>query len=230
MERDTFKSYKTFKLIQLILHIIFSISLFCFLYFDPSIKNNLYSNKSLLNICVFLWLFVIYAFAALINDFYQLEKNIVENHALSQTAYIDPLTNIPNHNSLDRFFDKYNNEDVSNVGCALITMANLVDINDTLGRDKGDKYLRDFSSIFEKVGDKFGFVGRNSGNEFIVVIDDCTIDTMQEFVNALSTEISAYNDGTIEEDIKISFQYVLNSEEGLGTFRELISRLYRGNK
>lgn len=228
MERDTFKSYKTIKLIQLILLIIFAITLFLVVHFDPSLKNNIYTNKNLLTIAVFLWLFLIYSFLTLFNDFYQLEKNIVENHILSQTAYIDPLTSMPNHNSIDLLFDNYKDADISSVGCALITLSNLVDINDTLGRDKGDKCLRDFSNIFETIGDKYGFVGRNGGNEFIVVIDNCPSDKMQSFVDDLSKAVSGYN-GSGSDYIKISFKYVLNEEKKLKDFQALISQLYKSD-
>ena len=172
MKNDYFKSYKLFKMIQLILLIVFGCTFFCYLYLDPLLKNNVYSNKNLLTICVFLWAFMIYSLITIIWDFHQLEKNIIDTHALNQVAFLDSLTGIPNRYSCDLIFDKYtNSENIATLGCALVSISNLGEINQTLGRDAGNKSLQDFSNIFETLGDQYGFVGRNSGNEFLAVLE-----------------------------------------------------------
>ncbi|MCR5791231.1 MAG: GGDEF domain-containing protein [Lachnospiraceae bacterium] len=229
MGQDTLKSYKIYKIVQLVILIIFAVAFFCYLHFDPLLKNNLYSNKNLLTICIFLWAFMIYSAISLFFDFTQLERNIVDVHALNETAFLDKLTRLPNRNTVDLLIDNYGERDISNTGGALITITNLPEINEKRGRKEGDNFLRKFASAFEKVGDRYGFAGRNSGNEFIVIIDDCTVDKMQNFVNDLSHEIQTEFSAVTPDDIpiRISFQYALNSEEKVTSVSELLSRIYQ---
>lgn len=228
---DYFQNYKLFKVIQLALLVIFSIVFFLYLYMDEQLRSSVYTNKSLLTICVFLWAFMIYSFVSIIWDFHQLQKNIIDNHALNRTAYLDNLTGIPNRNSCDLIFDKYEAaKDISEIGCALISISNLHEINKKYGRDAGNRYLQDFSNIFEKLGDGYGFVGRNSGNEFLAVLEDCREEKMNNFIEHLKESLNKYNTEHPEADIALSVSTALNYELDVENFSELISLLYKEAK
>ncbi|HAG70253.1 MAG TPA: hypothetical protein DCL38_09830, partial [Lachnospiraceae bacterium] len=217
-------------IIQLAVLIIFAIAFFCYLHFDPLFRNNLYSNKNLLTICVFLWAFMIYSALSIFFDFLQIERNIVDVHSLNETAYLDKLTKLPNRNTVDLLIDNYRDRDISRTAGALITITNLTEINTRKGRDLGDESILRFSKIFERIGDRYGFVGRNGGNEFLIIIDDCDVDKMQSFVNDLSSEIQNELNGVKPDDIpvKISFNYALNVDEKVQTMNELLALIYRG--
>ncbi len=229
MEKESLKGYKLFKIIQLAVLIIFAVAFFSYLYFDPKLKNNIFSNKNILAICVFLWTFMIYSAISIFFDFTELEKNIVDVHTLNETAYLDKLTRLPNRNSIDLLIANYRDRDISKTGCALVKILNLSDINKKDGRESGDSLIKKFSAAFEKTGDKYGFVGRNGGNEFIIIIDKCSVERMQSFADELSNEIKNefnVNDPS-EMPIDISFKYALNPEENVSTLSELFSRMYR---
>ena len=229
MGQDNLKSYRIFKIIQLVILIIFAVAFFCYLHFDPLLRNNIYSNKNLLTICIFLWVFMIYSAISIFFDFTQLEKNLVNVHDLNETAYLDKLTRIPNRNTVDLLIDNYRDRDISATGCALISISNLPEINEKSGRGAGDDHLRKFAASFERVGNRYGFVGRNNGNEFIVVIDSCDAERMQGFVNDLVGEMQKEWGVSTPEGIpvKISFDYALNSDEHVKTISELLSRMYK---
>ena len=215
MGQDNLKSYRIFKIIQLVILIIFAVAFFCYLHFDPLLRNNIYSNKNLLTICIFLWAFMIYSAISIFFDFTQLEKNLVNVHDLNETAYLDKLTRIPNRNTVDLLIDNYRDRDISATGCALISISNLPEINEKSGRGAGDDHLRKFAASFERVGNRYGFVGRNNGNEFIVIIDSCDAARMQSFVDELIKEMQQDFGVSAPEAIpvKISFDYALNAEE-----------------
>jgi len=228
MKTDYFKNYKLFKVIQLALLIIFGSTFFCYLYFDPLLKNNVYTNKNMLTVCVFLWAFMVYSLITIIWDFNQLEKNIIDNHALNQAAYLDNLTRIPNRYSCDLIFAKYaDTGDISGLGCALISISNLDEINRTLGREAGNKFLQDFSNMLEQLGDQYGFVGRNSGNEFLTVLENCSQPLMEQFLDNLSDALDAYNASSGQLAITLSCHYLLNAEAGMTKFTDLIALLYK---
>jgi len=229
MGQGSLKGYKIFKIVQLIVLIVFAIAFFCYLHFDPLLKNNLYSNKNLLTICIFLWAFMIYSAISLFFDFIQIERNILDVHSLNEKAYLDRLTRLPNRNTVDLLIDNYRDRDISNTAGALITISNLDQINEQKGRKAGDESILRFSKVFELIGNKYGFVGRNGGNEFLIVIDDCDPAKMQNFVNDLSNEIQNEFGDTKQGEmpIRISFSFAFNSEEKVSTMAELISRMYK---
>jgi GGDEF domain-containing protein len=80
--------------------------------------------------------------------------------------------------------------------------------------------------MVERKSAYYGFVGRNNGNEFLVVIENCDKDKMSRFAEELQKEIDLYNGSSGGYEIRIDFKNVLNEELGLDDFRELVARLY----
>ncbi|MCR5355821.1 MAG: GGDEF domain-containing protein [Lachnospiraceae bacterium] len=227
MKTDRYHNFKLFKLIQLILLVLFGIAFFSYLNLDPVLSNNVYSNRNLLTICVFLWGFMLYSVICLIADFSQLQKEIINAHKLNQQAYLDSLTGLPNRNGCDVMFGKYTlRRDIGNMGCALIALTRIDEINYSHGRSAGDKYIRDFALIFEGAASGYGFVGRNSGNEFLLVIENCPESRMQEFIEKLKTAVDNYNKENPDPLMDVKLGYVLNEQEKLRDFPSLISTLY----
>ena len=118
--------------------------------------------------------------------------------------------------------------DLSTMGCALITISNLQKINEEGGREKGDIALQNFSDLLEKVGDSYGFVGRNGGNEFITVLDNCDTSKAEKFISALEDTITQYNNKPdTPVKIEINYAYALNAEIGAESFSDLITYTYK---
>ena len=227
MGGDYFKSYKIFKFVQLSLLVIFAITFFLFIFFDDELRYNIFTNKSILTVCVFLWAFMLYSVFCIFMDFRQLEGHIVHDQMLKRTVYVDTLTGIPNRFSCDKIFEKYDeNVDISKLGCALIRISNLDDINRTAGRSYGNIALKEFSTIVERVGAHYGFVGRNNGNEFLTVIDICDEQRMNKFFADLEKGVNSYNKTSKNYEIEIKAASVLNESLGITDFRELIAKLY----
>lgn len=227
MRDDYFKSYKMFKFIQLALLVIFAICFFLFIFLDDNLRTSVFSNKVLLTICVFLWAFMLYSVACIIMDFRLLEGHIVHDHVLKRAIYVDTLTGIPNRFSCDQIFEKYEGEsDISKLGCALIMIDNLDEINQKYGRSSGNVALKDFSSVVERISAYYGFVGRNNGNEFLVVIENCDGSKMDRFTDKLQKEIDLYNKTSGGYEIRIKTAKILNESLGLKDFRELVAKLY----
>lgn len=227
MQTDRYRNYKIFKLIQLILLILFGITFFFYLNMDPLLRNNIYSNRNLLTICVFLWVFMMYSAVCVIADYHQLQKEIIEAHKLHQTAYLDPLTGLPNRNGCDVIINKYTlKRDVSEMGCALIELPLIDEINTAHGRLYGDKYIRDFAIVLDSIGSKYGFVGRNSGNEFLLIIESCPAEKMQGFIGEINAAVDELNSKGSDPAMVIELNYILNEQEGIKNFLTIVSTLY----
>lgn len=227
MKQDYFKGFKIFKIIQLAILVIFALTFFLLIYIDDDLRMYVYSNKNILTICVFLWAFMIYNVVCIILDFYQLEGHIAHDNVLNKAVYTDSLTGIPNRFGCDRIFEKYSDmDDISGIGCALISISNLDEINHNKGRFAGNLMLISFSRIIERVGAHYGFVGRNNGNGFLVVIENCDENKINGFLEELRNEIDSYNNIESNEFINYDATQLLNKDVLENDFTNLIAKLY----
>ncbi len=223
MQANDLKHYKILKFVQLIVLIIIGIISFLLLVLNISLRTEIFQNHNLLILSATIWILLIVGFVFLLFDFSRLEDMISENHELNKATYLDNLTGIPNRYSCDLIFQSYSTEkSVNNVGCCVLTIKNLLDINKTRSHDEGDAIIRNFCNVLESVGDRYGFVGRNGGNEFLVVIDHCTESLMQEFIEQLHEELDTYNNIHIDK-LEILYEYALNSVEQVSRFADLVA-------
>jgi diguanylate cyclase (GGDEF)-like protein/PAS domain S-box-containing protein len=92
---------------------------------------------------------------------------------LSQAAYYDPLTGLPNGRL---FFDRLRQMIEAArpthecVGVAVVDLRRFRNVNETLGRDAGDRYLADFAARMQALFPKQATVARVGGDRFAVAI------------------------------------------------------------
>ena len=226
-EKNFSKIFQISKIIQFCIFVGLEILFFVVLFCNPSLSKQLYSNKTLLILCALFWVFMVFMFLCFLCDFFHLKRFAVENHALNKAAYLDTLTGIPNRHGLDMVFQTYDTpESFSSVGCLLTTITNLKEINETRGHQSGDVTIQGFCSIFEKVGDAYGVVGRNSGNEYVLIINNCSDLRMKQFIEDLNHHLEEYNKDNSETPIRVKHAYILNSEMKAETFIQLLAATY----
>ena len=214
-----FPKFKKLKIIQAILT---GFLLLC------TAVTYLFPSDSMHTLCfLFIILLIAVCSCFLCIDFTYWGKAINDSDELRKSAYLDNLTGMPNRTSCDLIFEMYGSEkSLLNVGCALITIDNLIDINATKGRDAGNQVLIDFSNILTEVSEGIGFAGRNGGNEFLLVIEDCHSGQMENFFEQLNIRLKRYNALALNDPISIRYEYVLNSEWKLSRFSDIITELY----
>ena len=70
----------------------------------------------------------------------------------------------------------------------------------------------------------------SDGNEFLVVLENCSNDKMEKFAAELEKEIALYNKTSGGYEIRIAVSKVLNETAGVTDFRELVAKLYGNSK
>jgi diguanylate cyclase (GGDEF)-like protein len=161
-------------------------------------------------------------------DFYILKRTTSIGSHLNQLAYIDKLTGLPNRYSCDLLIESFNDEEhLPDTGFFLMQIANLGNINVNEGHKNGNYLISEFSSILEDVADGYGYVGRNGGNEYIVLLEDCDHDKADRFLSELSKRIRGYNELNVGAPLEVRYSKVLNKDEHKEKISEIISLGYQ---
>jgi diguanylate cyclase (GGDEF)-like protein len=226
-EKKFVKVFRTVKIIQLVIMLGIELTFFIILGYHPDIRIHIYSNPTLFLLCSITWVLMIFNLICLFFDFYKLRSFALESHSLNQAAFLDSLTGMPNRHSLDVVFQTYTSpESLKDTGCLMFSISNLKAVNETSGRHTGDLLIRDFCNILEEIGDTFGFVGRNGGNEFVAVITPCSEEIIKKFQATLESRILLYNKEHQVAPIELASAYTLSEEEPVQAFTQLLTITY----
>lgn len=225
---DYMKSYRKLKVGELLLVICLEVIYFCILFGNKSLRTAIFSNTLLFTLTCLMWILLLLSLIFFLMDFYLLRTSATQSQELSNAAYMDTLTGLPNRYSVDMIIKMHDKEEtMENVGCAVLRISNLVEINNKFGHDAGDTLIQDFCTMLEDVGDHYGFVGRNGGNEFLAILEECDDEKMTQFVADLYVEINLYNMTHASTPISIEYNYALNSNEKTKKLTELFTIVYR---
>ena len=91
------------------------------------------------------------------------------NRILQRKVYLDEATGLPNKNKCEELLDAPDPPD-GNTALCVFDLNNLRTVNNNLGHDKGDKYIRSFAEQLRLAVPSQHFVGRDGGDEFIAIL------------------------------------------------------------
>ncbi len=226
-DKDLLKYIRRLKLFELALCFIVVIAFFVTAITQPRLFITLFSDKLLFILCLLLWITLLLTSAFLFYDFYKARSLSEEYHLLHKSAYLDFLTEIPNRHSCDMIFRTYNTpESIQSVGCCLLSIHNLSEINSDYGYKRGDEIICDFTHLLTDAASSFGFFCRNGGNEFLTIFDQCDDIHMKRFLAVLQEKIDTYNSSSPDAHIMLHSVYVLNSIEEKSSLSQLIAAAY----
>ena len=226
-DKDYIKISCLVKTIEFVIIAAIGASLFSVLMLNESLREALFGNRFLFIISAAAWGTVLVAFIFILADFILIRNSAVDTARLSKAAYSDALTGLPNRHSIDLMMKLQSPEALSKVGCALIKLSNLMYINNEYGHEIGDILIRDFCQILITVGGRYGFVGRNGGNDFLSFFEDCSDNTIKSFITELGEQISSYNEAHLSTPIEIKYSYAVNSIEKCDGINDLLTIVYR---
>ena len=109
-------------------------------------------------------------------------------------SHTDPLTALPNRRSLDRQFEAgltRAERSKSSVSVVVLDLDRLKEINDTYGHEAGDRALRAVGSTLRTTVRQHDLCARFAGDEFIVVLWDCSPENEARRVLELQTAVGA---------------------------------------
>ncbi|MBN7772596.1 bifunctional diguanylate cyclase/phosphodiesterase [Clostridium aminobutyricum] len=115
------------------------------------------------------------------------------NRELKLKAYTD-VTGIKNkHACLEEMSILECNDNTLNIGFAIFDLNNLKKVNDFYGHEKGDELIQTFAHLLKLAADKKYFLGRFGGDEFVAIIQNCTEEIMEKYIQDVKQLADKYN-------------------------------------
>ena len=115
---------------------------------------------------------------------------------LNNKTNIDHLTSLNNRMALDTYVRWIIHESHSTgkpLGLIMIDIDNFKSINDTYGHPEGDRALKMTADILRECFLGKHFIARYGGDEFTVVVKDCTRELMADYLRKLDAQRARRN-------------------------------------
>jgi len=112
-----------------------------------------------------------------------LQETMLANVEMERLAKTDPLTGLYNVREFKDSLQKYTTQAHQRAGrlsLLLVDIDHFKVINDTYGHPVGDEVLKEVGKVLTEVSRTFDIVCRNGGEEFSILLPDCTLATAME--------------------------------------------------
>lgn len=125
-------------------------------------------------------------------------KNAMLYQEIEREALLDPLTGLFNRRTLNRGLEEVFEKNISPVTLVLINLDDFSLYNELYGSEEGDRMLRDFSRLLEKVFGSGNVVSRYSGKEFAILMPHCDAMTAMEKTRQVQRLLSEHIENSRE--------------------------------
>ena len=144
------------------------------------------------------------------------------NRVLQSKVYKDEATGLPNKNKCEELLSdpEIPGEDV---GVCSFDLNDLRRINNSMGHEAGDAYIRAFAQQLRLAMPQQHFVGRAGGDEFLAVTHGLDKAGMSQCLDGVRRHMAEYNQNHPDMPISYAVGAALAREEGPCTMRELFN-------
>lgn len=126
----------------------------------------------------------------------------ISNPTYKDLANSDYLTNLKNRNSFEIDMNNIKNSKIQpQVSILSIDLNNLKIVNDTLGHQEGDRYIKTASKILEKSISKEDILYRVGGDEFIIIMRSISENHIKNILDKIESNIHTTN---LKDNITVS--------------------------
>ena len=142
------------------------------------------------------------------------------NRALQSKIYLDEATGLPNKNKCEELLnDPAIQPDL--VGVCSFDLNNLRRINNSMGHEMGDEYIRRFAALLRQTVPEEQFVGRDGGDEFIAITHGLDHSALKHCLQQVRQTMNAYSQQHPEFPISYAVGYALSQDFDNATMRTL---------
>jgi diguanylate cyclase (GGDEF)-like protein len=207
------KKYNRIKTIQLAVFILLTIFGLLYIFRNDVLYRMIAGNTNLKIFFAILWILLFGSFIFMYVDFFAYANLEREYKELELTIFSDPTTGMANRCSCDAFIEPYLDKPLpEDIGCITFDITNLADINREFGHIEGNTAIREFSSILQAAAHDVCFVGRNGGNKFLALFENCSREKIDTFLAYVDNRVKVKNAGATQG--KIQYKYGIAFQEG----------------
>ncbi len=145
-----------------------------------------------------------------------------QNRILQGKVYLDEATGLPNKNKCEEILNDpqvFTAEDA--VALMVFDLNNLRTINNRLGHEKGDEYIRSFAQQMRLAVPEQHFAGRDGGDEFIAVLKSVNREEIEQCLQSIKEQCAKYSEEYPQMPISYAAGYAWSGDFDGTTMREL---------
>lgn len=218
------KSIDKLKTIQIICFSVLAVVSGCVIVLSDSLFHTIANDTGVKMMCLMLWLVLGLCFFFIYLDMSLLSRFKNDFRELDYAVHSDPVAGIANRYSSDALIDKYIDKELpNNIGCIMLELSNIREINQLHGHRAGNESIRKFSTLLKMVSVNTCFVSRNGGNKFLAIFEDCSPESIDSFIERLSRMVSNYNEEDDSTHIEYHYGVALSEDSDVETITALIA-------
>ena len=156
-------------------------------------------------------------------EFFKALRYAALNRVLQSKVYLDKATGLPNKNKCEELLSVPDMIQEP-TGIFVFDLNNLRRINNSMGHEMGDEYIRRFAVLLRGAVPQEHFVGRDGGDEFIAIARELDHAGMQAVLELIRKDNEKYCEENPDFPISYAVGYAVSQdyEEGC-TMRELLA-------
>lgn len=178
------------------------------------ILDNYYTSNVYIGMFIFDFSLIVDFCSNIIKSLY---KN-AESATLEKMAYTDYLTGLSNRRKLEEVFDEIDKKP-TNFAVGVFDLNALKEVNDSLGHNEGDRYIKEFSQVLKKTFQDFGIIGRTGGDEFLVLIENARNVNVDELIAKMNELLDQVNEENPDWHMSAAYGFCFWDEPGVESVR-----------
>ena len=217
------KKYEIFKSIQLLVLVILTALGLMLIFTDGELYQQIGSSRSVKSLAALLWLSLGLSYAFVLVDF-RINAGIKKDYKeLNYALHNDRVAGIANRYSCDAIIDKYVDKPLPpEIGCVMLEISNIRDINEQHGHLAGNASIQEFANILLTSSVGICFVGRNGGNKFMALFEDCSEEKINSFLTRINQKIDTHNSAGESPRLEYKTGRAYGADESVTTITGLI--------
>lgn len=218
------KKFNTFKTLQLIIFIILTGAGLYLVLTDKELYHLIANNLHIRLLCTLLWAICGISFFFIFLDYTFFSSFKKDYQELNYAVSSDPIAGIANRYSCDALIEKYLDQPMpKDIGSIMLEITNLQEINAMHGHRAGNSMIRDFSGILQSAAINLAFVGRNGGNKFLAIIENCDNEKLASFLQKVETLTAKHNKDTKQLPIRYRYGTAFHEDSSITTITSLVA-------
>lgn len=218
------KKIELIKTIQLVLFILITVAGLILVFTNDELYQLIGSNPAVKTLSALLWLIAVLSFLFILWDFASFSSLKKDYSELDFAVHNDHIAGIANRFSCDAMIEKYLDKPLPDtVGCIMVDLVNIRQINEQFGYLAGNEAIQAFSNILHTASLGLCFVGRNGGNKFMALFEDCTEEKLEMFKQRVADTVESYNQADENHALQYSSGLAFREGAAVQTINQLIA-------